>query len=276
MTNLSQKTIITVAPTGAWSSKKDNPNIPLTPTEIADDVFDCWQAGAAVAHLHMRDDEGAGTMDKEKFANTVGLIRERCDIVLNLTTSGDLNATDETRMTHFIELKPELASFDAGSMNWMHSTLFLNPPAFLEKLGVTMIENQVKPEIEIFDAGMIYNTLYYIKQGVVETPAHFQFVLGAAGGMAATVENLIFLKGIIPEDATWSAFGIGRGALPIMLTAIALGGHVRVGMEDNIYYARGQLAVSNREFVEQAARIIREVDKAPATPDEAREILGLN
>ncbi len=139
-----------------------------------------------------------------------------------------------------------------------------------------MIENKVKPEIEIFDAGMIYNTLHYVKQGVIETPTHFQFVLGAAGGMAATVESLIFLKGLIPEHSTWSAFGMGRGALPIMLTRIALGGHVRVGMEDSIYYAGGRLAESNREFVEQAARIIKEVDKTPATPDEARKILGLN
>ena len=124
------KVIITVAPTGAWPTKENNPNVPMTPKEIANDVYECWQAGAGIAHLHMRDDAGKGTMSKEKFRETVELIREKCDIVLNLTTSGDLNATDETRMAHLIELKPELASYDAGSMNWMHTSLFLNPPQF--------------------------------------------------------------------------------------------------------------------------------------------------
>lgn len=270
-----EKTIITVATTGAFPTKKHNPNIPLTPKEIANDVYECWQAGAAVAHLHMRDDEGKGTMSKEKFRETVELIRSNCDIVLNLTTSGDLLATDETRMAHFIELKPEMASYDAGSMNWMHSSLFLNPPQFLENLGKTMIENGVKPEIEVFDAGMIYNSLYYMKKGVIAQPAHFQFVLGAAGGTAATVENLVYLKSLLPQGSTWSAFGIGKGHVPIMLATIALDGHIRVGMEDNVYYAKNQLATSNAQFVERAARVVKEANKEIATPDEAREILGL-
>ena len=270
-----EKVIITVAPTGAWPTKEHNPNIPLTPSEIADDVFDCWKKGAAIAHLHMRDDEGKGTMCKEKFKETVGLIRSKCDILLNLTTSGDLNATDETRMAHLIELKPDMASYDAGSMNWMHSGLFINSPPFLEKLGATMMENGVKPEIEVFDAGMFYNSLYYIKKGILAAPAHYQFVLGAAGGTTATVENLVYLKNLIPKDATWSALGIGRGHIPIMLATIALGGHVRVGMEDNVVYAENRLATSNGEFVERAGRIIKEANKEVATPAEARAILGL-
>lgn len=273
MTDLSQKTIITVAPTGAWPNK--NPNTPLTPAEIADDVYYCWKAGAAVAHLHMRDDNGNGTMDKNKFAETVSMIRDRCDIVLNLTTSGDLNATDETRMEHFIELKPEFASYDAGTMNWMHSTLFINHPRFLEKLGRTMIENGVKPEIEVFDAGIIYNAMYYVKKGVLQAPVHFQFVLGAAGGIGATVENLVFLKGLIPEGSIWSAFGIGREAIPILFATIAMGGHVRVGMEDNVYYSKGKLADSNTQFVERTVRTIKEATREVATPDEARQILGV-
>ena len=275
MTDLSGKTIITVAPTGAWPSKKDNPAIPLTPQEIADDVYDCWQGGAAVAHLHRRDDQGIGTMDEEKFRETVELIRERCDIVLNLTTSGELNASDEKRMAHLQALKPELGSYDAGSMNWAHTAVFLNPPDFLEKLGQTMIDSGVKPEIEIFDPGMMYNSFYYIKKGIIKEPAHYQFVLGAPGGIGATIENLVFLKGLLPENSTWSAFGIGKSATPIMLTTIALNGHLRVGMEDNVYYSKGVLADSNRQFVEKAVRLVREADKEPATPDEARKILGL-
>jgi len=269
------KTIITVATTGAWPTKEHNPNIPLTPKEIANDVYECWKAGAAVAHLHMRDDKGAGTMDKERFKETVELIREKCDIVLNLTTSGDLNATDETRMAHLIELKPELASFDAGTMNWMHQSVFYNTPSFLEKLGKTMLENNVKPEVEIFDAGMVYNSFHYLKKEVLKSPVHYQFVLGAAGGMDATVENLVFLKNLIPKDATWSALGIGKNHLPILFATLALGGHVRVGLEDNVYYAKNRLAKSNAEFVERAARLIREANKEVASPKDAREILGL-
>ena len=271
-----EKCIITVAVTGAWPKKENNPNVPMTPTEIADDVYDCWQAGASVAHLHMRDDEGNGTMSAEKFKEAVALIKaKKCPIVLNLTTSGDLHATDESRMAHLIALKPEMASYDAGSMNWMHSGLFLNPPPFLEKLALVMAENGVKPEIEAFDASFIYNALYYQKKGVLKAPMHFQFCMGAAGGTAASVENLVYLKSLIPQESTWSAFGIGAGHLPILLTTIAMGGHVRVGMEDNVLYAKGRLAKSNAEFVERAVRLIKEANRTPATTDDAREILGL-
>jgi 3-keto-5-aminohexanoate cleavage enzyme len=269
------KVIITVAPTGAWPTKKNNPNVPLTPGEIAEDVYACWKAGAAVAHLHMRDDNGQGTMSKDKFRETVELIKSKCDIILNLTTSGDLHATDETRMAHLIELKPEMASYDAGTMNWGHSGVFLNTPPFLEKLGTVMQEINVKPEIEIFDAGMVYNSLYYLKKNVLKAPLHFQFVLGAAGGTAATVENLVYLKSLIPADSTWSAFGIGAGHLPILFATLALGGHIRVGMEDNVLYAKNRLAESNAEFVERAVRLIKEANQEVASADEARQILGL-
>lgn len=270
-----KKTIITVATTGAWPSKKDNPNIPLTPEEIAADVYECYKAGAAVAHLHMRDDEGKGTMSTAKFEETVKLIREKCDIVINLTTSGDLNATDETRQAHLKSIRPELASYDCGSMNWMHNSLFINSPQFLEQLGMTMQECGVKPEIEIFDAGMIYNSLYYLKKGVLKAPLHYQFVLGAAGGTAATVENLVYLKNLIPEGSTWSALGIGKGHVPIMLAAVAMDGHIRVGMEDNVYYGPGLLAESNAQLVTRAAGLIRIAGNEVASPDEARELLGV-
>jgi len=237
-------------------------------------VYKCYLAGASIAHLHMRDDEGNGTMDKGKFEETVNLIRQKCDIVINCTTSGDLNATDETRQAHLKSLKPEMASYDCGSMNWMHSGLFINHPKFLEELGYTMQECNVKPEIEIFDAGMVYNSLHYLKKGVLKGPLHYQFVLGAAGGTAATVENLVYLKSLIPEGSTWSAFGIGKSHVPIMLTAIAMGGHVRVGLEDNLYYRPGVLA-TNEQLVSRAANIIRESGNEVASSDDAREILGL-
>jgi 3-keto-5-aminohexanoate cleavage enzyme len=272
---MEDKVILTVAPTGAWPTKKETPYVPLQPEEIADEVYACYRAGASIAHIHVRDDEDRASMDYEKFEKTVKLIRERCDIVLNLTTSGGLGLSDEIRMKPLSRLKPELASYDCGTMNWQHSTVFENSPRFLEKLGVAMQENGVKPEIEIFDAGMVYNALYYLKKGILKAPLHFQFVLGAPGGMAATVENLVFLKGLIPEGSTWSAFGIGKGHLPIIYATLALGGHLRVGMEDNIYYAKGQLAKSNVEFVERTKRTVAEIGKQIATPDEARSILGL-
>lgn len=270
-----KKTIITVAPTGAWPSKEDNPNIPLTPSEIADEVYECYKVGAAIAHIHVRDDDGKGSMDKCKFEETVNLIREKCNIVINCTTSGELNVTDEKRQEHLILIKPELASYDCGSMNWQNRTVFLNEPKFLEKLGQTMIDNGVKPEIEIFDSGMVYNSLYYLKKSILKEPLHYQFVLGAPGGATATVENLVYLKSLIPKNATWSALGIGKGHIPIMLAAIAMGGHVRVGMEDNVMFNKSELAKSNSQLVRRVANIIRESGNEVATSDEAREILGI-
>ena len=235
MADLKNKTIITVATTGAWPTKENNPNVPMTPAEIAEDVYACWKAGAAVAHLHMRDDQGKGTMDKEKFRQTVELLRSNhpdCDIILNMTTSGDLNATDETRQIHLKELRPEMGSYDCGSMNWLHTSLFLNPPAFLEELGKNMQEWGVKPEIE------------------------------------ETMESLC-------PGSTWSCFGVGHSAMTMLYGAVALGGHIRVGMEDNVMYAKGQLAQSNVQFVDRARRVIEEFGKQVATPAEAREILSL-
>jgi 3-keto-5-aminohexanoate cleavage enzyme len=268
------KTIITVALTGAWPQKSQNPNVPMSPKEIAEDVYACYRAGAAIAHLHMRDENGRGAMDAALFEDTAARIREKCDILINCTTSGDLNATDDARQKHLRSVRPHLASYDCGSMNWMNDSVFLNPPAFLEELGKTMQECGVKPEIEIFDAGMIYNSLYYLKKGVLKAPLHYQFVLGAAGGTAATVENLVYLKGLIPEGSTWSALGIGRNHIPILLAALALGGHVRVGLEDNLYFGAGVLA-TNAGLVERAASIIRCAGGEPATPEEAKKLLSI-
>lgn len=278
---LKNKTIITVATTGAWPKKENNPNVPMTPEEIAEDVYACWKAGAAVAHLHMRDDQGNGTMSAEKFAKTVELIKAHkdCDIVLNLTTSGDLNATDETRQAHLRMLKPEMASYDCGSMNWLHSGLFLNSPKFLEALGATMQEYNVKPEIEAFDPGMIGNAAYYLKKGVLKAPLHFQFCMGCANGIPGSMKNLVFMKETMDSlcpGSTWSCFGVGHSAMEMLYGAVAMGGHIRVGMEDNVLYAKGQLAENNVQFVARAKRVIEEFGRQVATPEEARQILGLN
>ena len=271
---MSEKVIISAALTGAVTPKEKNPHVPITPEEIAEDAYSCWQAGAAIVHIHMRDDDAVGTMDLARFEKTAALIREKCDVVVNMTTSGDHRATDDDRMAHIAKLAPEMASYDAGSFNWMPAGVFMNTPQFLEKLGRIMTDKNVKPEVEVFDSGMIDVAQYFVKQGVIKAPLHFQFCLGVLGGMRATVKNLVTLLDMIPEGSTWSAFGVGKDHLPILYAAIALGGHVRVGLEDNIYYAKGELA-SNVSLVERAARVIKESNKEPATPAEARKILGL-
>lgn len=276
-----KKTIITAATTGAWPKKENNPNVPMTPAEIAADVYDCWQAGAAIAHIHMRDDNGNGTMDVKKFRETVTILKKDhpdCDIIINMTTSGDLNATEETRQIHVKELRPEMCSYDCGSMNWLNTGLFINSPQFLEKLGKLTQECGVKPEIEAFDPGMIGNAAYYVKKGVLKAPVHFCLCMGCANGIGGSVKDLLFMKETMDKlcpGSTWSSFGVGHSAMEIMYATIALGGNIRVGMEDNVMYAKDVLAKSNRQFVERAARVIREYGNEVATPDEARQILGL-
>ncbi|NLL45343.1 MAG: 3-keto-5-aminohexanoate cleavage protein [Clostridiales bacterium] len=272
--------MITVATTGAWPTKDNNPNVPIEPAEIAEEVYNCWKEGAAIAHIHCRNNEGRAAMIFEKFEETVRLIRAKkdCDIILNLTTSGGVNLLEEDRIRPFYELVPDMASYDCGTMNWQHTTVFENNPKFLEKLGTLMQEKGVKPEIEVFDPGMIYNAGYLLKKGFLKTPLHFQFCMGVPGGIGASTKNLVFMKDIMDEvvpNSTWSAFGVGASAMEILYATVAMGGHVRVGMEDNIYYKKGVLAADNMQFVARAKRIIEEFGCKAATPDEARQILGL-
>lgn len=274
-----EKVIITAALTGAVTPKEKNASIPLTPQEIAEDAYVCWKAGAAIVHLHMRNDEGIGCMDDKKFAETIRLIREKkdCDVIINCTSSGDNTgtATNETRMLHMQTIDGiEMGSYDAGSFNWMPGGVFENSPQFLEKLGDVYMERGIKPEIEIFDSGMLGVTKYFVDKGHLPTPLHFQFCLGVLGAMPATVENLQYLVNKIPEDSTWSAFGVGKQHLPIMYAALALGGNIRVGLEDNVFYSKG-VPASNVMLVERAVKAVEVFGKQPATSAEAREILGI-
>ncbi len=280
MSDLSNKRIITVATTGAWPTKSNTPNVPITPAEIAEEVYNCWKAGAAVCHIHVRDEEEKPTMDFAKFEEVVRLIRERkdCDIIINLTTSGGIGLKEEDRFRPFYELKPDMATFDCGSMNWQYNAIFENHPLFLQKIGPMMQEVGVKPEIEVFDPGMIYEAGYFIKKGILKAPTHFQLCMGVPGGITATTKNLVIMKDILDEVApgsTWSAFGVGKGAMEIMYAAIAMGGHIRVGMEDNVLVRKGVIAENNMVFVERAKRVIEEFQCEVATPAEARQILGL-
>lgn len=281
---MSKKIIITAALTGAVTPKSLNPNMPLTPVEIAEDAYRCWKAGASIVHLHMRDDDGNGTMDREKFAETVKLIRayEDCDVIINCTSSGSMKpVTYEERMAHFETIPEiEMGSYDAGSFNWGAGKLFPNFPDFLEQLGECYQRNDVVPELEIFDMGMLGNAKYYSKKGILPKNMYMQCVLGVLGAMEATPENLMYLVNHMPEGTKWSAFGIGAGAMPIMYTALALGADgIRVGLEDNVIMGKDEngnrILASNVAQVERAARVIHEFGHQVATAAETREILGI-
>ena len=277
MSNLKNKRVITAAICGSWPTKEMNPNVPYSPEEISKQAYDAWKAGAAIVHIHVRNADGSPSTDYDLYKETIDRIRayKDCDVCINITSSGSVDFGDEERIYPIQKLLPELASFDAGTLNWQHRTVFMNPPSFLEKLGSALIEADVKPEIEIFDAGMIYNAIYYIKKGFIKSPAHFQIVLGCPGGMTSTVENLVHLVNIVPEDCTWAACGISSAHLPIMMHTVAMGGHIRVGLEDNLYMGSGVLAESNAQLVERAVKLLKINNLEPATPSEAREILGL-
>lgn len=271
-----EKLIITVGITGSRITRKQTPYIPITPEEIARSGIEAWKAGASILHIHVRDPEtGLGTQKLELFKEVVDRIRSETDAILCLTTSGipGRNLPISDRLIP-LSLQPELVSFDAGSIN-MGEHVFLNPQEFLDTLAKATLERGIKPELEIFEVGMVYTCLKYLEKGLLKPPLHFQFVLGTPNGMPATVKSLLHLTEIIPQDSTWSVIGVGAGQLPMAMVAMTMGGHVRVGLEDNIYYSKGILAKSNAELVERVVRISREFGREIATPNEARRILRL-
>ena len=276
---MGKKLIVQACLCGAGTTKKQNPNVPITPDEIAADVVNVAKAGAAIAHIHVRDENGVNCMDADVFKEVCdkareGLARENLDIVLNLTTSGS-KFSDEQRLGHLPVCKPEMCSYDPGTLNWGYQTVFLNTPAFLEKLGLYAQELGVKPEVEIFDAGMMGAVDYYVAKGILAPPVHYQFVLGVAGGMMGDAESLAYLLPKMRAGSTWSVTGIGRYHMPCMLLGLAEGTDgLRVGLEDNIYYDKGVLA-TNVSLVERACKMSELAGRSVATAQEAREILGL-
>lgn len=279
-----KRIIITAALTGAVTPKSLNPNMPITPQEIADDAYRCWQAGASIVHLHMRTDDGVGCMDRDRFAETIRLIREHqdCDVIINCTSSGSqAPVTYEQRMEHFETIPEiEMGSFDGNSFNWGDTGIFPNPPDFLVELAKCYQRNQIVPELEIFDMGFLGNSIRYWKQGLLPKTMYMQCVLGAQGAMDATPENLQYLVNHFPEGTKWSAFGIGKGAMPIMYAALAMGADgIRVGLEDNVIMGKddngNKIMASNVLQVERAVRVIEEFGCKVAKPSEAREILGI-
>lgn len=299
------KLIITVAITGG-SSPQGNPYLPKSPKEQIQATVDAWNAGASVVHLHGRNPHtGMPGHSAEYLGEAIAGIKERCDIIVNCTTGGTAHRVDldwlyreipkesvKGRFGVISELardpktKPDLASFNAGSpvidiysqSRKEFLLKFVLVHSFDDmKYGATILKDHgIKPELECYDVGMINNCIFLRNIGVLENPLYFNFVLGVLGQIPATVENLIHMYHSIPQGALWSACALGLWEWPMVTTAILLGGHVRVGFEDNIYLARGVQAKSNAEMVEKVVRIARELDREVATPEEARVLLHLS
>jgi 3-keto-5-aminohexanoate cleavage enzyme len=274
---MGEKIIITVALTGSRPTKEMNPAVPYSPKEIIEAALNSHKAGAAIVHVHLRDPKtGQPDFKIELFKEVLDGIRQKCDIIVNLTTSGLFlegpNVIAERLQP--VSLKPDLCSFDLGSINF-HDRVFLNSPEWAEAAAKCMQENGVKPEIEAFDVGHIYQALDLIQKGLIDPPPYFQLCMGIKWGMEASPENLLFMKNKLPLNAQWSVLGVGKDQLPMITMGILLGGNIRVGFEDNIYLRRGVLASSNAQMVEMAVDLAERLGRQVATPDEARQILGL-
>jgi 3-keto-5-aminohexanoate cleavage enzyme len=250
-----------------------NHHLPVTPEEIANSAVLCREAGASLIHVHARDSNGKPTLDPSIFEQIHRLVSERTELIVQISTGGRAGTGKEARAAAVRQIRPEMASLTTGSMNFP-DRVYSNPFELIEHLASVMKEAGTKPEIEVFEPGMIANALYLVDQGLLAPPLHFDFVLGIRGALPATAKNLLYLSESIPEGSTWTVAAAGRWQLPMAVLAIVMGGHVRVGLEDNIYYRKGELA-SNEQLVSRVTRIATEVSRPVAKPDEAREILGL-
>ncbi|MGF7058891.1 3-keto-5-aminohexanoate cleavage protein [Brassicibacter mesophilus] len=268
-----QKLIITAALTGAEVTREQQPNLPLTPDEIAEAAYEAYKAGASLVHVHARDKDGNPTQSYEVYKEIKEKIEAKCPVIFQPSTGGAVWHTPEERLQP-VELKPEMATLSCGTCNF-GPDVFMNTEEYMEKFAKRMQELGVKPELEVFEKGMINNALRLVKKGLLNTPLHFDFVMGVPGAITAELRDLLYLVDSIPKDSTWTVAGIGRYELPLATAAIMLGGHVRVGFEDNIYYGKGELAKSNAQLVERIVRLAKELGREVATPDEAREILNI-
>lgn len=275
---MSQPVVITAALCGNGTTKAKAPTVPYTAEELAQDAVACAKAGASIIHIHVRDAAGGASMDTQLFMKAHAAAREALnkaglDAVLNLSTGG--NGSDELRVAHIEAIEPEMCSFNPGSINWGYDFVYLNSPALIERLGKTTLKTKTKPEIEIFDTAMFENVAHAVKQGVLQAPCHFQFILGIPGGMAGNLKNLSFLLDLMPTASTWSLTGIGKAHMPMMLAGLAAGAHgIRVGLEDNIWMSKG-VPATNVLLVERAVELSKLAGRSIATAQEARAILGI-
>ena len=290
---MNRDVIITCAVTGAGDTVAKHDGVPVTPEAVADAAISAAQAGAAIAHIHVRDPEtGQGSRDVELFKQAVELVRASdTDVVINLTAGmggawfpseddpampgpGTDNIGPEERLAHVELLQPEICSLDCGTMNFGDNEIYISTPQFLRREAELIQEWGVKPEMEVFDLGQIRFAGQLIDEGLIDSPPLFQICLGIPWGAAADAESMLAMRNALPQGANWAGFGISRMEMPMVAQAVLLGGNVRVGLEDNLYLDRGVLA-SNAQLVERAVEIIERLGARVVGPDEARERLGL-
>ena len=272
-----EKLIITAAVCGSAPTRQQNPNVPYSPSEIAEEALRCWRAGATVAHIHVRDPlTGEPAFKQELFAEVAERIRGTSDMLINLTTSGfniQADNVNEARLMP-LTLKPDLCSLDVGSLNF-RGRVFINPDEWVKEAAARMRNAGIKPEMEVFELGHIRQAADLVKCGLVDDPPYFQICLGINWGAEADLDTLLAFKTRLPQDCQWSVLGTGKNQLPITTHAMLLGGHVRVGFEDNVYLSKGVKAQTNAQFVERTVELARMLQREVATCQEARSILGL-
>jgi 3-keto-5-aminohexanoate cleavage enzyme len=265
--------ILTAAICGAETTRQQTPYLPITADELAAEAERCAQAGASVIHLHVRNDDGTPTQDRALFEKAIRAIRARCDAIVQTTTGGAVGMSADERAQPLL-CNPEMATLNAGSLNF-GDDVFLNPFPMVREFARRMRERGIVPELECYDAGHVESCLALAKEGVIDLPAHFDFVLGVRGGLGASEENFRFLLGKLPQGSSFSVAGIGRHQLPMAELSLRLGGHARCGLEDNVYLSKGVLAKGSYELVARLAELARGAGRAVATPAQARELLRI-
>ena len=272
---MARKVMITVAVCGAETTRENNPALPLTPEEIAQSTYEAYLAGASICHLHVRDEKGQPTQDVKVFKRVMELIREKCDIVIECSTGGAAGMTAEERLQP-IQLDPEMASLDCGSVNFGNDYV-VNDLPLLREFAQTMLDHKVRPIMECLDVSQVFTSKILIKEGLIKPPFYYGFGLNIPGALPYSPEIVDYMVRSTPEGSQWTAVGIGgRASLPCCMMSLAMdNGHMRVGFEDNVYYAKGRLAKSNAELVERCARLIKAADFEVATPADVRQMREL-
>lgn len=270
---MNDKLIVTVAPSIPPYMARNFPGLDLSPEGIADEVVRAWNAGANVVHLHVWDEQGQPTLETSAFEKTLQLIRDRCDIIIEGSTGG-INELSPAERSVSLQTNIEMASLNPGSVNY-DGGVYINAPDDIAYWAQEMRRRRIKPDVAIFEAGMIANTLALAEHGWLEPPFLFGFVLGQPGAMPATPKNLLFLSESIPPGSHWGVAGHGGHDLQMSLLALGMGGHVRAGFEDNPYYRPGEPATSNAQLIERLVRLAHEVGREVASPGEARAMLEL-
>lgn len=267
------KVIITCAVSGAETTREKCPYLPVTPEEISNSAYEAYLSGASILHLHVRNEDGTPTQDVNIFKKTIELIRKKCDIVIEITTGGAVGMSPQERIKP-VELEPDMASLDCGTVNFGDDYI-VNTIGIMKEFASVMNRYKVKPTLECFDLSHILSSRILINEGLIKPPFHYGFVMNVYPVLGFNAKLLSIMIDHLPEESEFTVMGVGKAHLPAIYAAIAFGGHIRVGYEDNIYYSKGVIAKSNAEFVERAKWLVEKAEKKVATPDDVRKFFGL-